>query len=151
MESLAAESLQALMSQYLVDGYLQDRFELTSIDWDDSTIVGHFEMRSYFVSPTDDGGFHLGAAISMLMTSQLRVLHSHLVFRRARKDREIFMKEFSIRCLRPVRETAFSIRMTLTDPPSLRRSTKDPTVDRAHLRWSFDVAEGGFKGSERSE
>ena len=89
-------------SVYLREGYKEDDFELTNVMIAEATAFGSVKVNKFF--PPMDGEFHLSAAMAMLWISQLATIYSFYDNGLPTKDREIYLRAFSMKCRKRIVE-----------------------------------------------
>lgn len=106
---LGPREIAALSSRYIDAGVKQDAWEILQIDINGTVLEARIRMTSFFVSPTDPGGFHLTIFSTQEFLAQLANIYLHLAAGYATKSRETWM-----------RECAISSRKVVRDPENIR-------------------------------
>ena len=106
---LGPAEIAALSSVYIDRGVKQDAWEILGIDIDGAILTARIRMTSFFVSPTDPGGFHLTIFSTQEFLAQLANIYLHVAAGYATKSRETWM-----------RECAISSRKVIRDPEHIR-------------------------------
>lgn len=101
---LGPNEIAALSSSYIDVGVKQDAWEILEVDVDDAKLEARARMTSYFVSPTDPGGFHLSIFSAQEILGQLANILLHLLAGYETKTRESWMRECSITYRQVIRD-----------------------------------------------
>ena len=124
-------------SVYLREGYKEDDFELTNVMIAEATAFGSVKVNKFF--PPMDGEFHLSAAMAMLWISQLATIYSFYDNGLPTKDREIYLRAFSMKC----RKRIVELNDILLEIEVTSRAERSGTI---HYRANFDIDVGSFIG-----
>jgi len=108
-KQLGPREIAALSSAYIDRGVKQDAWEILEIDIDGALLKAKIRMTSFFVSPTDPGGFHLTIFSTQEFLAQLANIYLHVAAGFETKCRETWM-----------RECAISSRKVIRDPENIR-------------------------------
>jgi hypothetical protein len=108
-KQLGPKEIAALSSVYIDRGVKQDAWEILEIDIDGALLKARIRMTSFFVSPTDPGGFHLTIFSTQEFLAQLANIYLHVAAGFETKCRETWM-----------RECAISSRKVIRDPENIR-------------------------------
>lgn len=133
-----------LLSPYLAGGYQQDTFEIITIDIQGEQLESCVRMTSYFISPTDEGGFHLSVPMALMISGQLRIIHGHWMNNSKQKAFETFTGNFSINCLRPIRDPDNINVFMKVIAKTVKPSQSKPHLVRAKYVWEIDFCDGAF-------
>lgn len=106
---LGRAQIDALSSVYIDEGVKKDAWEIVEIEIDEAILKARIRMTSFFVSPTDAGGFHLTIFSTQEFLAQLANIYLHLAAGFERKERETWM-----------RESAITSRQAIRDPENIR-------------------------------
>jgi hypothetical protein len=90
---LGAEEIAALSSVYIDKGVKQESWKIQEVTIDGNLLTARASMTSYFISPTDPGGFHLSIFCSQEILSQLANIYLHVAAGLKTKSRESWMRE----------------------------------------------------------
>jgi acyl-coenzyme A thioesterase PaaI-like protein len=110
---LIAPQIDKLSSGYLRDGRRQEVWRIETIDIGDDRVVAKASMTDFYVSRTDDKGFHLSFITALEMVSQLTIVYLHYKAGLTEKSREVWVSESRNRFVRPVRNPD-DIRLEMT-------------------------------------
>ena len=106
---LGPKEIAALSSPYIDVGVKQDAWEILKVDVDGAKLEARIRMTSFFVSPTDPGGFHLTIFSTQEFLAQLANILLHVAAGHETKTHETWM-----------RECAISSRKVIRDPENIR-------------------------------
>lgn len=101
---LKAQDLQHLTSHYLSEGRRDDAWAIDEVVIEGTRLQARVRMRSYFVSSSDAGGFHLSIFSTLEFLSQLMIVYAHVWAGLERKVREGWMVESRTRSVRAIRQ-----------------------------------------------
>jgi len=90
---LGAEDIAALSSVYIDKGVKQESWKIQEVTIDGNLLTARARMTSYFISPTDPGGFHLSIFCAQEILSQLANIYLHVAAGLKTKSRESWMRE----------------------------------------------------------
>ena len=90
---LGTEDIAALSSVYIDKGVKQESWKILEVTIDGNLLTARASMTSYFISPTDPGGFHLSIFCSQEILSQLANIYLHVAAGLKTKSRESWMRE----------------------------------------------------------
>ena len=124
-------------SSYLKEGYKDDDFELTNVMVGEGIAIGSVKMNKFF--PPMDGEFHLSAAMAMIWMSQLGTIYTFCDADVPKKDREIYLRDFSMKC----RQRIVELNEILLE---VEITSKAERGGRIHYRSKFDIDVGSFIG-----
>ena len=124
-------------SVYLREGYKEDDFELTNVMIGEAATFGSVRVKEFF--PPMDGEFHLSAAMAMLWISQLGTIYSFYDNDLPTKDREIYLRDFSMKCGKRIVE----LNDILLEIQVTSRAERNGII---HYRANFDIDVGSFIG-----
>ena len=124
-------------SSYLKEGYKDDDFQLTNVMVGDKVAIGSVKVNKFF--PPMDGEFHLSAAMAMIWVSQLGTICSFYNVDVPKKDREIYLRDFSMKC----RQRIVELNEILVEVEITSKTERD---GRIHFRSKFDIDVGSFIG-----
>ena len=131
------EDYEPLSSTYLKEGYKNDDFQLTNVMVGKRIIIGSVKVNRFF--PPMDGEFHLSAAMAMIWISQLGTVYSFLDTNVPKKDREIYLRYFSMKC----RKRIVELNEILLEVEITSKAERDGKI---HYRSKFDIDVGSFLG-----
>ena len=97
-----------LSSSYIDEGVKKDSWEILSINISNNVLKAEIRMTSFFVSPTDPGGFHLTIFSTQEFLAQLANIFLHVKANFKTKSRETWM-----------RECAFTSRKVIRNPENI--------------------------------
>ena len=100
---LTPEQIGRLSSRFLVEGRKQDNWEIKSVEVDGKDLEAQLRMSSFFVSPTDTGGFHLSVFAALEILSQMTIISIHHWAGFSEKTREVWMIENKLTCKHVIR------------------------------------------------
>jgi len=143
---LTTEEWGAIYSSYIQSGYKDDCFEITRLEFNNSEVLATCKMTQYYVSDTDDSGFHLSIFTAIAILGQPLIIHAHVINNVWRKDFEVLMGKLSIELKRPIRtpnEISLRLRIIHQD---LKPSQSQKDLIRAAYTWAFDIEQGAFTG-----
>lgn len=101
--SLGQAEIQRLSSFYLREGRRQESWEIDEISILDRELSARVSMKSFFVSGTDQHGFHLTIFSTLEFLSQLMIIYAHVWAGIEEKIREGWMVESQTRSVRAIR------------------------------------------------
>lgn len=137
---LGGADIARLSSVYIDEGTKRDAWKIGQIKIQDHLLTATVQMRSFFVSPTDPGGFHLTIFSTQEFLAQLSNIYLHLLAGYRTKERETWMSESSIAAKSPIRNPEnISVEMEFFSVKRLRESI----FAKAKCRV-FDAAGGLF-------
>jgi hypothetical protein len=96
--------IAALSSVYIDDGVKKDAWEIYKMDVTGPMVKARIRMTSFFVSPTDPGGFHLTIFSTQEFLAQLANIYLHLAAGFETKERETWMRECAITSRKTIRD-----------------------------------------------
>jgi len=121
---LPQEHIQALYSDYLMEGFAKERFLFKEVLMDGFRASALVTMTSTAASSTDPAGFHLSTLMAISMIGQLVITHSHILCGFKRKEIEVWMRDYSIIHRRPIRDPKnIRVEIRLEDLRKLHSST----------------------------
>lgn len=103
---LSKKFIDDISSPYLAGNRDKEKWEIVKIevDEDNNGMTAYLRMASYYVSPTDKGGFHLTQLSTFEFLSQLTIIMSHVWAGLEKKTSECWMIESSINCKKAIRD-----------------------------------------------
>ena len=101
---LTQDEIKRLSSVYLSTGRKQEIWEISHVEIEDNVLTARIIMRSYYISSTDSGGFHLTIFSTLEFLSQLIIIYAHVWAGLTDKTREGWMIESSISSKRMIRD-----------------------------------------------
>jgi len=93
---LGRKQIADLSSAYIDQGVKQDSWEILSVEISGKLLKAKLRMTSFFVSPTDPGGFHLTIFSTQEFLAQLANIYLHVAADFTVKSRETWMRESAI-------------------------------------------------------
>ena len=93
-----------LSSSYIDEGVKKDSWEILSINISNNMLKAEIRMTSFFVSPTDPGGFHLTIFSTQEFLAQLANIFLHVKANFKIKSRETWMRECAITSRKVIRD-----------------------------------------------
>ena len=93
---LDSGQITALSSKYIDEGTKKDCWEILDMDISGPLVTARLRMTSFFVSPTDPGGFHLTIFSTQEFLAQIANIYMHVMEGYTAKSRETWMRESSI-------------------------------------------------------
>lgn len=112
---LDPEEIDKISSVYLKAGRSQDIWEISDVEIEDNILTAKVRMRSYFISPTDQSGFHLTMYPPIEFISQLMIIYVHMWAGLTEKTREGWMIESAFSSKRAIRDPEnIQVRMEVT-------------------------------------
>lgn len=121
-KTLTPKDFAKISSPYLDTGVKQDSWSILEVDILEDTLKAKLRMKSTFVSPTDQGGFHLTVFSASEFLSQLAVIYGHVWSGLSEKKGEVWMVESHFYCKKAIREPE-NINVEMKFP--IMRKTKD--------------------------
>jgi len=94
--NLGPKEIAALSSAYIDTGVKKDAWELFEVRIRDRLVEARARMTSFFISPTDAGGFHLTIFSAQEMLAQLANIFLQVAAGHETKRAETWMRECSI-------------------------------------------------------
>lgn len=101
---LGPAEIAALSSPYIDKGLKQDAWEILEIEISGAILKARARMKSFFVSPTDPGGFHLTIFSTQEFLAQLANIYLHVAAGYSTKERETWMRECTITSRKTIRD-----------------------------------------------
>ena len=101
---LDRQQIAALSSAYIDQGVKKDAWEIVELSIDGPILRARVRMTSFFVSPTDPGGFHLTIFSTQEFLAQLANIYLHLAAGFSTKKRETWMRECAITSRKTIRD-----------------------------------------------
>ena len=92
-----------LSSRYIDEGVKEDAWEILNVNISGSLLTAEIGMVSYFVSPTDPGGFHLTIFSTQEFLAQLANIYLHVAAGFETKCKETWMRECAITSRKAIR------------------------------------------------
>ncbi|MDE0388133.1 MAG: hypothetical protein OXI75_05505 [Rhodospirillales bacterium] len=137
MTRLEKERYDPISSDYLRGGYRTDEFELTSVLLQEDRIIGSVKVETFF--PPMDGEFHLSVPLAMIWLMQLGTIYSFLDIDAIRKDREVYLRDFSVKC----RSRIVNLSDILLE---LKVTGRAERAGRHIFQSEYDIDVGSFTG-----
>jgi hypothetical protein len=130
------DELRPIMSQYLERNCMQERHTLEEL----YGCEGCLRARMYAteIGPYESHGFNLSVTVVMRWIYQLGVIYAALDKGHDRKRGPVWLRDFSIKCRRPVRDRAWTC--------ELRLVSKIERAKMTFYRGTFDVCDRAFFG-----
>lgn len=101
---LGPAEIAALSSVYIDEGVKKDAWEIYEIEISGPILEAKIRMKSFFVSPTDPGGFHLTIFSTQEFLAQLANIYLHVAAGFEKKERETWMREATITSRKTIRD-----------------------------------------------
>jgi len=101
--SLSTAQIADLSSSYIDNGVKKDCWEILSVNVSEKALKAEIRMTSFFVSPTDAGGFHLTIFSTQEFLAQLANIYLHVQANLKTKSRETWMRECAITSRKVIR------------------------------------------------
>lgn len=101
---LGPKEIAALSSAYIDEGVKRDAWEILEARVSGPWIKARVRMTSFYVSPTDSGGFHLTIFSTQEILAQLANIYLQLAKGYETKSSETWMRECSITSRRAIRD-----------------------------------------------
>ena len=101
---LDKQQLKALSSVYITEGVKKDCWEILEVEISGALLKARLRMTSFFVSPTDPGGFHLTVFSTQEFLAQLANIYLHVLEGYTVKCKETWMRESRITCRSTIRD-----------------------------------------------
>lgn len=95
--------IAALSSVYIDEGVKKDAWEIYEIEISGPIVRAKIRMKSFFVSPTDPGGFHLTIFSTLEFLAQLANIYLHVAAGFEKKERETWMREATVTSRKTIR------------------------------------------------
>ena len=102
---LGPAQVRALSSAYIDEGVKKDAWEILEIEVSGAIVKARIRMTSFFISPTDPGGFHLTIFSTQEFLAQLANIYLHLAAGFDSKKRETWMRECAITSRKTIRDS----------------------------------------------
>ncbi|HKJ16644.1 MAG TPA: hypothetical protein VJ984_04785 [Xanthomonadales bacterium] len=96
--------IAGLSSAYIDEGVKKDSWEIYELDVSGPVLTARIRMTSFFISPTDPGGFHLTIFSTQEFLAQLSNIYLHLAAGFETKERETWMRECAITSRKTIRD-----------------------------------------------
>ena len=93
-----------ISSPYLAEGRKSESWEIGNIEISGKKLKTVVRMTSTYLSPTDNGGFHLSYITCLEFLSQIMTIHGHVWANLKEKTREGWIVESSTRNTKPIRD-----------------------------------------------
>lgn len=97
------KQISELSSKYIDVGVKKDCWEIIDVIISGALLKARLRMTSFFVSPTDTGGFHLTVFSTQEFLAQLANIYLHVLAGHTSKCKETWMRECSISCRSSIR------------------------------------------------
>jgi hypothetical protein len=145
-EVLQGSTLADLSSPYLNRGLSKDEHEISRVEIRNKHIRATCCLPKYYVSPTDTS-FHMSLLNAGALTSQVGIIHCLRLNGYRTKPFEIWMNDFTITFVRPVRDAQrIDIEMEIFARSMTEvRGTGKPK--KIFYRWRFDICHGSAWGT----
>lgn len=137
LDGFAEDGYGPISSDYLRAGYKEDDFELTGIVVEEKRVIGAARVNSFF--PPTDGEFHLSSAMGTIWIQQLAVIYAFHDIGVKVKDREVYLREFSMKC----RSRIVNLESI---PLELAVTSRAERGGRIFYRADYDIDAGSFVG-----
>ena len=124
-------------SSYLREGYKDDNFELTNVMVGETRAIGSVKVNKFF--PPMDGEFHLSATMAVIWVSQLATIFNFYDNGLLRKDREIYLRDLTMKCRKRVVELSEIFLEIEITSKSVRKNA-------IHYRANVDIDVGSIIG-----
>ena len=143
---LDQEGMAPFLSDYLMRGGVQkDVAEIDEVRIAGVRVQATCHMKDWFTSP-HDGTFHLSGVVGSTLLVQLGIIHGLVLEGHSRKDAEVFLSDYQMKCVREVTATeGLTIEMERIHRIVLP-STNGTPGSRSFCTWRFDVDGGAWKG-----
>ena len=102
---LTGKAIADLSSVYVDVGVKSDAWEILNIDIVGKVLKARLRMTSFFVSPTDPGGFHLTIFSTQEILAQLANIYLHIAAGYKVKSKETWMRESAITSRSVIRDS----------------------------------------------
>ncbi|KQY37351.1 hypothetical protein ASD42_01725 [Nocardia sp. Root136] len=134
---LSYDDIRVFESEYLAGGFKNDDIRIDAIEIDGDSLKASCSMVSHYIPP--DGGFHLSVPIAFMAVAQIVIAWSHIENGLTKKESEVWLTRFDLRCAKPVTSTTgISIRIA--------RTAKRAMNGGVFYLGNVDIADGSFKG-----
>jgi hypothetical protein len=145
-EVLQGSTLADLSSPYLNRGLREDEHEVSRVEIRNKHIRATCCLPNYYLSPTDTS-FHMSLLNAGALTSQVGIIHCLRLNGYRTKPFEIWMNDFTITFVRPVRDPQrIDIEMEVFARSTTEvRGTGKPK--KIFYRWRFDICHGSAWGT----
>ena len=137
LRRVRAEDYAPRTSLYLEEGYKSDDFELTNVMIGEKVAIGSVTVNRFF--PPMDGEFYLSTPMAMIWVFQLGIIYSMYDVGAPKKDRKVYLRQFSMKC----RKRVVELNEILVELLVTSRVARD---GRIHYRAILDVDVGSFIG-----
>ena len=137
LRRLTEDDYEPRSSLYLREGYKDDNFELTNVMVGETRAIGSVKVNNFF--PPMDGEFHLSASMAVIWMSQLATIFSFYDNGLLRKDREIYLRDLSMKCRKRIVELNEIFMEIEITSKSVRKNT-------IHYRENVDIDVGSIIG-----
>ena len=135
---VTADDFGSRSSSYLYGGYKDDDFQLIDAVIEQNRAIGAVKVDKFF--PPMDGEFHLSAPMASIWIMQLGTIYSFYDIGRPHKDREIYLRDFSMRC----RKRILELEKILLE---IEVTSKAQRSGNHHYKAKFDIDVGSFIGT----
>ena len=145
-EVLQGSTLADLSSPYLSRGLSQDEHGISRVEIRNKHIRATCCLPNYYLSPTDTS-FHMSLLNAGALTSQVGIIHCLRLNGYRTKPFEIWMNDFMITFIRPVRDPQrIDVEMEIFARSTTGvRGTGKPK--KIFYRWRFDICHGSAWGT----
>lgn len=137
LRRVSADDYDPRGSSYLGGGYKVDDFELINVLLGEKIVFGSVRVNEFF--PPMNGEFHLSAAMASIWLMQLGTVYSFYDIDVPKKDREIYLRSFSMRC----RKRIVELNDIVLEIEILSKAAANGTIV---YRARFDIDVGSFNG-----
>lgn len=146
-KTLSKEDLAPLLSEFLVDGWAKQRYEIVEVKSDPESLDAKINITNFCASKNDSGSFYLSNTLVFPIISQLSIIHIlHILGQN--KQFPVWLREYNIETLRRIKkQEALRFRLQCIDRFEAR-SFKDEghTGLLVNYLYRFEVDEGAFVG-----
>ena len=95
----------ATQSEYLNFGRKEDVWEIVCVEIEGDCLKAQVRMKSYYISETDNRGFHLSIFSTLEFLSQLKLIYSHHWAKLESKTLEGWLVESNVKSKKAIRSS----------------------------------------------
>lgn len=144
---LDKEELEPIVSDFLVDGWAKQRYELGEVKVDAEKIDAKINITNFGTSKNDASSFYLSNTLVFPIVSNLTIIH-FLTAVGVKKQFPVWLREYNIETIRRVRRNqGIHFRLQRRDCfESFTLEGERSTRPVINFQYSFDVDDGAFLG-----
>ncbi|MGF1741860.1 hypothetical protein L4C34_12425 [Vibrio profundum] len=107
----SGKEINGLLSPYIEGGFSDDDIAIEKVEFDKREIRIKYKVKSFFMP--SDGQFHLSSLVAEMCALRAGLIYGHLDNGLSKKENEVYLLSYSIRCSKPIREMEFGFKMSI--------------------------------------